>query len=124
MFSWLSRGLVSIADLAKWRFDNDESQVSELMQQTPGSMRALLSLESIPEVGDDDEKKLVMDAKNTLLPGGGKEVKYTYDFYVYLYIYICIHIFNDGLFTQHIQIKACIYIYMFKLSCNHVNVAR
>ena len=96
MSSWLSRGLVSIADLAKWRFDDDESQVAELMKQTPGSMRDLLSLESKPEVGDDDEKKRVRDAESTLLPGG-KVVKHIY-----------IYINNIISFTRYIYNK---YIY-------------
>lgn len=69
MYSWISRGMVSISDLAAWRFNNDEGKVSEILTATPGQMRDLLSLESLPEVTDENEKKLVKDAEQTLLPG-------------------------------------------------------
>ena len=69
MYSWLSRGLVKPQDLASWRFDGDESAVADIMKRTPGAMRELLSLTSLPDVGDEREKQLVEQAGETLLPG-------------------------------------------------------
>lgn len=57
MHAWLTRGLVTAADIARWRYDGDESQVADLMKQTPNAMNHLLALESFPEVGDDEKTK-------------------------------------------------------------------
>lgn len=70
MFAWLSRGLVSSEDLCQWRFDGDRSKVEEVLKRTAGCMRELLSLQSLPETGDSEEKKLVKAAQQCVLPGG------------------------------------------------------
>ena len=55
--AWLSRGLVSVSDLAAWKFSGDESKVQHWMQRTPFALDELLSLEDLPAVGDSDENK-------------------------------------------------------------------
>ena len=92
MYAWLSRGLVSISDLAAWRFDNDESKVADLMKQTPNQIRALLSLDAIPDVGDAEEKKRVKEAQNALLPGAAQQKE----------IYIIHHQFSTGKYKTDI----------------------
>ena len=57
LHAWLTRGLVTASDIAKWRFDGDESKVEELMKHTPHAMNDLLSLEEVPNVGDDEQNK-------------------------------------------------------------------
>lgn len=69
MHAWLTRGLTSITDLAAWRFNGDESKIGDLMERTPHCMKELLSLESVPLVGDEDAKQLVAKAQDTILPG-------------------------------------------------------
>ena len=70
LYSWLSRGLTSVEDVAQWRFEGDRRQVAELMKQTPGAMSKLLSLEELPEVGEDQSKKEQLKlAESTRLPG-------------------------------------------------------
>ena len=70
MHAWLTRGLVTAADIGRWRYDGDESQVADLMKQTPNAMNHLLALESLPEVGDDDKnKELLKLAEQGPLPG-------------------------------------------------------
>ena len=68
-FAWLSRGLVSLEDIATWRFEGDKSAAEELLKQTPGCMQKLLALDSLPEVADEDEKQLVQVAKQSRLKG-------------------------------------------------------
>lgn len=70
MYACLSRGLVSIADLAAWKFSGDEAQVEEVLKRTPNCMKDLLSLDAIPDVVDEEEKKLMKIAESTPLPGG------------------------------------------------------
>ena len=70
LHAWLTRGLVSAADIAQWRFDGDESRVADLMKSTPHAMNRLLAMESLPEVGDDEENKELMKvAQKGPLPG-------------------------------------------------------
>lgn len=70
LHAWLTRGLTSVSDVAAWKFNGDESKVAELMQKTPNAMNNLLSLEALPEVGDDDaNKQLLQLAENETLAG-------------------------------------------------------
>ena len=70
LHAWLSRGLVAASDIAKWKFQGDESKVADLMQKTPNAMKDLLSLEEFPSVGDDEQnKKLMTMAEQEPLPG-------------------------------------------------------
>ena len=57
LYAWLSRGLTNVGDVADWLFNGDRTKVAELMKQTPGAMSKLLSLDSLPETGDDESKK-------------------------------------------------------------------
>ena len=70
LYAWLSRGLTNVGDVADWLFDGDRTKVAELMKQTPGAMSKLLSLDSLPETGDDESKKQQLQlAETTRLPG-------------------------------------------------------
>ena len=70
LHAWLTRGLVTAADIARWRYDGDESQVADLMRKTPNAMSQLLSLENLPAVGDDEKNKELMKlAEQGPLPG-------------------------------------------------------
>lgn len=69
LHSWLTRGLVTVSQIAKWRFQGDETKVKELMKSTKGYMHHLLSLEKVPSVGDDDEKAISQLARMSKLEG-------------------------------------------------------
>lgn len=69
LHAWLSRGLSFASDIATWRFNGDESKVAELMERTPHAMNDLLSLEALPDTGDEDAKKLSEQAANETLAG-------------------------------------------------------
>ena len=61
---------MTAADIARWRYDGDESQVADLMRKTPNAMSQLLSLENLPAVGDDGKNKELMKlAEQGPLPG-------------------------------------------------------
>lgn len=75
MHAWISRGLVSVEQLATWKFGGDMEALREGMKRTVDGMRSLLRLEAGAETGADPERKALVEvAESVLLPGEKKIV--------------------------------------------------
>lgn len=74
MHSWISRGLVSVEQLATWKFDGDMEALREGMKRTMDGMRNLLRLESSAETGADPERKALVEAAESLILPGEKKI--------------------------------------------------
>ena len=78
MHAWVSRGLVSVEQLAEWKFGGSIDDLREGMKRTIDGMRNLLRMDSIAEgsaTGEDPERKaLVEAAESVILPGEKKIV--------------------------------------------------
>ncbi|CAK9054369.1 Malate dehydrogenase 2 [Durusdinium trenchii] len=48
--AWMSRGFVSVQNIADWRFQGDEQKVKDLMKRAKNSMQSLLDLNKLPDL--------------------------------------------------------------------------
>ena len=71
MWSWISRGMCSMEQLAQWRFDSDVSAAELAMSQTRNGMVKLYSLDAIP---DDPPQEI--DGAEAEIPLEGETVTF------------------------------------------------
>ena len=69
LWSWLSRGLVTIEQVAAWRFNGSEKEVESLLESTPNEMKALCDLDEMPDLEDEAQKQQVVLAQEAALAG-------------------------------------------------------
>ena len=69
LWSWLSRGLVTMEQVANWRFDGSTDAVEKLLDSTPTELKALCDLDALPDVEDLEQKKQVVLAQEAALQG-------------------------------------------------------
>lgn len=74
MWSWVSRGLVSIEQIATWHFDSDIEAADQALSATPGAMAKLCAVDEVPKIDDTNERAEVQNAQNALLDGEQQSV--------------------------------------------------
>lgn len=67
LWSWVSRGLLSMEHVAEWYYNNDVSAATAALSGTPGEMRKLCDIDEIPHVDASKEQKEIEDAQQNPL---------------------------------------------------------
>lgn len=62
LWAWISRGLITMEQVASWRFDGDVSAAREAMESTEGELAKLYQADEIPNVDCSKEAREVNDA--------------------------------------------------------------
>eukprot|EP00913_Durusdinium_trenchii_P012107 g11370.t1 len=69
VWAWVSRGLVTMQQVAEWRFGGDVGQAKEFLDSTPHELAKLTELEEIEEPDAPAETKAVVQAETSTMQG-------------------------------------------------------
>lgn len=69
LWSWVSRGLLSLDHVAEWYFNNDIAEAKVALAGTPGQMAKLCHVDELPHVDCSSAQKEVAIAESTHMDG-------------------------------------------------------
>lgn len=69
LWSWVSRGLTSLDQVAKWHFDSNVEEAELALHSTRGKMAELCALDEVPTTDFPEEKQQVVLAEESNLEG-------------------------------------------------------
>ena len=69
LWSWVSRGLTTMEQVASWYFNDNIEAAKEALSSTPGAMASLCKLDEIPDVDCTAEETQVVQAESSMLDG-------------------------------------------------------
>lgn len=69
LWSWVSRGLVDMEQVARWYYNGDIAAAEKALSATPGAMAELCAVDEVPQVDVTTEREQVEAAQGTLLDG-------------------------------------------------------
>ena len=69
LWAWVSRGLVTMEQLAELRFAGDVEQAKSFFKATPGELAKIWRLDDLPELDIAEREAAVEEASRTALSG-------------------------------------------------------
>lgn len=69
MYAWMSRGVVTPEDMAKWHFNGDQTQLAECMQSNKGALKQFAKLDDLLNQDYSEEAERMRRAEQGALAG-------------------------------------------------------
>lgn len=69
LWSWISRGLISMEQLASWHFNQNLEEAQQFLESASGELRKLADLDELPEPHEPGDASGVAKAETTVMSG-------------------------------------------------------